>query len=254
MFDLSRLPIAPAGLGNCRHCTYLNNDNAALCYACAVQTMEALAPEEIRCWICDRPRPEGQKECSNAVCRMNEDERGFRWNFAIAMKSGVLERGLWGYKYDGKWGWRLIFSRLLVGFMDQQSGLFESFDLVIPSPTYVGPEEGARTSDHIAPIVRSAGELSTTWPYRATPPVIRRTKHIPSMTSAASFGERRWIAEHDLRSSLDVVDVGTVRGKRIIVFDDTFTTGLTLREVALALRHAGASEVCGITLMRQPWR
>lgn len=254
MFDLSRLRIPPAGLGNCRRCTYLNNDNAALCYACATQTIESLAPPETRCWICDRPHPEGQSHCPNAVCRMPEEERGFKWNYAIAMKSGVLESGLWGYKYDRKWGWRLIFSRLLVGFMDEDPELFGSFDLVIPSPTYVGPEEGARDEDHIAPIVAAASELSTTWPFRAAPPVIRRARHIPSMMSATSFAERRRIAEDELQRSLEVLDAGAISGKKVIVFDDTFTTGLTLRAVALALRRAGAEEVCGITLMRQPWR
>ena len=47
---------------------------------------------------------------------------------------------------------------------------------------------------------------------------------------------------------------GEIDWAEVIVFDDTFTTGLTLREVALALRGAGAEEVCGVTLMRQPWR
>lgn len=254
MFDLSRLKIPPSGLGNCPRCAYLNNDNAALCYACADQTMEALAPPDTRCWICDRPFPAGSETCLNNVCRMTEDERGFTWNFAVAMKSGVLERALIRYKYEGKSGWRLIFSRLLVGFLDEDPELFDAFDVIIPSPTYVGPEEGARNEDHIGPIVEAAAELSTIWPLQVIPALIHRTKHIPSMVASRGFAERISIAESELRSSLEVPRPKAVAGKRIIVFDDTFTTGLTLREVALALKAAGAEKVCGITLMRQPWR
>lgn len=254
MFNLSKLVIPPAGLGNCPRCTYLNNDNAALCYACAVRTMEGLAPFETRCETCDRPLPEGGKSCPNVVCRMDSDDRGFEWNFAIAMKSGVLERGLIRYKYHGQWGWRLIFSRLLVGFLDQHEQGFHDFDLIIPSPTYVGKEEGARRDDHIAPIVFAARELSNEWPFHVDPPLIVRTKHVPSMVSRASFGERIAAAETDLRAALAVPHPERVEGKAIAIFDDTFTTGLTLREVARALRSTGARRVCGITLMRQPWK
>ena len=39
-----------------------------------------------------------------------------------------------------------------------------------------------------------------------------------------------------------------------MVIDDVFTEGSTLREVARALMLAGAEEVAGLTLARQPWR
>jgi adenine/guanine phosphoribosyltransferase-like PRPP-binding protein len=43
-----------------------------------------------------------------------------------------------------------------------------------------------------------------------------------------------------------------VKGKRVLVFDDVHTEGLTLRELALALRQAGAAEVSEIVLVGQP--
>jgi predicted amidophosphoribosyltransferase len=42
---------------------------------------------------------------------------------------------------------------------------------------------------------------------------------------------------------------------RILVYDDVFTTGLTLNEVARALRvEGGASAVCGVSLARAVYR
>ena len=38
-----------------------------------------------------------------------------------------------------------------------------------------------------------------------------------------------------------------------MVIDDVFTEGSTLREVTRALILAGADEVAGLTLARQPW-
>ena len=48
-------------------------------------------------------------------------------------------------------------------------------------------------------------------------------------------------------------DPELVRGKRILVYDDVYTEGLTLREVARALRNAGAVEVSEVVLARQPY-
>ena len=39
-----------------------------------------------------------------------------------------------------------------------------------------------------------------------------------------------------------------VKLKRILVFDDIYTTGTTLDEAARALKAAGAEQVCFITL------
>jgi predicted amidophosphoribosyltransferase len=41
-----------------------------------------------------------------------------------------------------------------------------------------------------------------------------------------------------------------VIGKRVLVIDDVFTEGFTLREVARALRLAGALEVSEVVLAR----
>jgi predicted amidophosphoribosyltransferase len=45
-----------------------------------------------------------------------------------------------------------------------------------------------------------------------------------------------------------------VAGKSVLVYDDVFTDGLTLREVAYKLRAADAERVAGLALSRQPFR
>lgn len=47
-----------------------------------------------------------------------------------------------------------------------------------------------------------------------------------------------------------VADRGPVRGKRLVVVDDVLTTGATTSAVSLALREAGAAEVCVWTVAR----
>jgi predicted amidophosphoribosyltransferase len=66
--------------------------------------------------------------------------------------------------------------------------------------------------------------------------------------------ERHAIATQQLREAIRVTDARRTRGKAILVYDDVFTDGNTLNEVARRLRLDGAAtRVVGITLARQPW-
>ncbi len=67
------------------------------------------------------------------------------------------------------------------------------------------------------------------------------------------YQDRRCIAEGPLRDALKVTRAKDLQGKHVLVYDDVFTDGLTLNEVARALRRAGADDVCGVTLCRQPY-
>jgi predicted amidophosphoribosyltransferase len=92
------------------------------------------------------------------------------------------------------------------------------------------------------------------WPFDIEgEPIIVKTTSTPKM-QGHSYQERRAISEEELRDSLQVTRKQSIRNRRVLVYDDVFTDGLTLNEVARALRLAGAVEVCGVTLCRQPYR
>jgi predicted amidophosphoribosyltransferase len=82
--------------------------------------------------------------------------------------------------------------------------------------------------------------------------VVIKVAETPAM-AGLSLSRRRVCAEGALRHALRVDDGHRVRGARVLVVDDVFTEGSTLREVARALRLAGAEEVAGVALARQPW-
>ncbi len=85
-------------------------------------------------------------------------------------------------------------------------------------------------------------------------PVVIKTGSTDSMTGK-TYAQRRSIAEQQLRAVLKVPHPKRTAGKRILVYDDVFTDGHTLNEVARALRtEGGAASACGISLCRQPWR
>jgi len=140
--------------------------------------------------------------------------------------------------------------RILVGYLNENADLFELFGMIIPSPTFVGP--GGRDFDHIRRIVEAAAiEEPLKWPFAFD--VIEKTQATERFPGK-SWRERRDIAEGPLRESLRVATPEAVRGKMVLVVDDVFTEGFTIREVARALRLAGARAVCEVVLAREPWK
>jgi len=244
-----------AVFGNCKDCVYVDAGHPLLCSACASRTLEPLAAPDARCPVCDHPYRTPGGDCLNGPCHMGAANRGFEWNWSIAMRTGVLRQRIDDYKFHDRKGWGLIFGRILVGFLETHRDPFGSMDLVIPSPTYLG--EGAdRAWDHIGWVVEMAAQEQTPpgWPFLVHPAVIVKTVETPSMARLAHYQERKANAEGPVRDALHVPDPARVRGKSIVVIDDVFTDGLTLREVARALRAAGAAAVYGVALARQRYQ
>ena len=241
------LPGAPetAGFGNCPDCAYVSTGTAGICFACASETIEQL-PDE-RCMICDgRLTEEG--ECGNPLCNRSPEERGWEYIYAISMRGGTLDEVINRYKYGEVKGWAWIFGRVLVGYL--QDLPFPPWTLIIPMPTYVG--DGGRSWDHIDLIMKRALIEDPEQPIRRD--VMRKTKATPRLVQQSGFQARAQVAEREFGPALEVIDPAAVAGKSVLVFDDVFTSGLTLREVARKLKDAGATEVAGIVLARQPFR
>lgn len=182
-------------------------------------------------------------------------ERWFEWNWSIAMRTGVLKDAINAYKFRDQQWWAGIFGRILVGFLDAHHDPFDRMDLIIPSPAYIGP--GAhRTWDYIRRVLLMAQQEqeSPGWPfYLDDLPAITKTAETQRLSGLSSYQEQRRYAEGPLYDALLVPEPSIVEGRQIVVFDDIFTNGLTLRAVAQRLREAGASSVYGLTLARQPW-
>lgn len=81
-----------------------------------------------------------------------------------------------------------------------------------------------------------------------------KTHETPRLAGVGRFRDRAVIAETQIGPALLVDKPRAVAGKAILVYDDVFTDGLTLREVAYKLKAAGASTVAGLALARQPFK
>jgi predicted amidophosphoribosyltransferase len=144
---------------------------------------------------------------------------------SMSVERGLLHHHLRGYKDDRSAAVRIRMSRRLAAltavFLDHHRNCIEPFDSVVlvPSP--------ARTA--VASIVELVGAL--------------RDAHRPAL-AVAGVGSKA-----DLRADRFSV-TRDVEGERVLVLDDTFTSGATLFSALAALRDAGATTVGPVVLGR----
>lgn len=197
------------------------------------------------CPICGQTR-EAQGSCPNRWCR--RCDRGFSVVFTIGAHQGDLRRAITRFKYRGETGLAPALAGMAASHLERHPSWFEEFDLITAVPAYLGPE-ARRQWDPMALLLR---ELGARCRLATTPGLVVKRSESPAMTGR-SWGERQAIARGPLRRSLEVPDRRAVAGAQVLVLDDVFTEGSTLREVARALRRAGASDVAGLVLARPVW-
>jgi predicted amidophosphoribosyltransferase len=237
----------PAGFGNCAVCAYRETGPAETCYPCARGVVQPIAPHS--CEVCNQEISGTDTVCGNRLCQSSM--RHFDLSYAIAMKSGALERAIISFKFNGKWGWGVVFARVLNGYLYEHGDLLEDGAIIIPSPSFHGDGFGPH-DDHTAFVIQSAAEQDEHGlPYVWEPPVILKTAQTRKLKSLTAYDRR--VEGRAIKESLVVPDSSRVAGRAVWVYDDVFTTGTTLDAVAEVLKEAGATAVMGLVLSRQPW-
>lgn len=241
--ELDRLDPPPAGFAACTACAYQKTGTPAICFACA--NAEAAVPDAARgCPVCGQELADDGL-CANAVC--NFDDRVFFKIHTVSGRADEMWKAVSRFKYDEDRGWAEILGRILVGYLEEHRVEFEGYDFITPGGIYVGPR-AKRLWDHLRLILDAAQIEGPTWPFAYD--LIVKTGPTDQFLGK-SPRERSEIAEGRLRSALSVPDPDRVAGKRILVFDDVYSEGFSMREMARALVHAGAAEVSGIVLARR---
>lgn len=243
MKDLTGLDPQPAGFPDCAVCPYRVTGTPAICYSCA--NGGALPVVAAGCPVCGQELAEDGR-CPNTVCTL--EDREFSRISTVCERPEQMWTAVWRYKYEPQdRAWAELLGRILVGHLEERRADLAGYDLITAGALYVGPRSH-RLWDYLRLIVDAALSYGPDWPF--VPDVI--TKSGPTgQFLGRSVETRRAIAEHSLRVALAVPEPALVAGKRVLVFDDIYSEGFSLREMARVLRDAGAAEVTGLVLARR---
>ncbi len=239
--DLQDLQPPPAGFGNCVACVYRSTGAPAVCFACT--NAGSTASPARSCSVCGQPL-EGAGRCPNAVCTL--EDRYFDRIYTVSSRSTEMWNAVYSYKYDEDRSWADVLGRILVGFLTEERAELQRFDLITSGAIYVGPR-AVRLWDYLRLVLEAAARIAPALPI--APGLI--AKSVPTGRFLGISPEaRREIAEGELRSALSVPEPDRVAGRRVLVFDDVYSEGYSLREMARVLLDAGAVEVSGLVLAR----
>lgn len=196
-----------------------------------------------RCEVCREPLLDGT--CPNTVCRL--PDREFSRLYTVSESAEEAWDLIYRFKYDEQKDLADTLGRMLVEFLEDHRAELQRFEVLTPTALYIGPR-AQRLWDYLQVILEAAQRIDQGWPFE--------TEVITKVQPTGRFlgigvEERRRIAEGELRSALRVPDPGRVEGRRVLVVDDAYSEGFTLREMARALRQAGAVEVAGLVFARR---
>ena len=242
MLDLQQLDPPPAGFPDCMRCPYLTSGTPAICFSCVNGEQEPAAGPA--CPVCGEPLPDGAP-CPNTVCTLQD--RSFSRIHTVSWRADEVWTAVCRYKYDEDRAWAPVLGRILVGFLEDRRDELQGYDVITAGALYVGPR-ARRLWDHLRLVLDAAQADGPGWPF--VPDVI--TKSGPTgQFLGRSVETRRAIAEHSLRSALAVPEPERVVGRRVLVVDDVYSEGFSLREMARVLLEAGAAEVAGLVFARK---
>lgn len=154
---------------------------------------------------------------------------------AFAYYGGVIRDSVHHLKYQNDIGVARVLASYLLKVVQAEDW---DFDLVVPVPLSVGKlqQRGYNQAERLArPLAKAMGK-----PFTADG--LFRTREIASQVNLDSQSRRE-----NVRGVFEA-DPAIVKGKRILLVDDVFTTGATLESASEALRDARSGLIYCVTV------
>ena len=182
---------------------------------------------------------EGERVCGE--CYETIDTKGMLGHFHLAVtpyhEDWLIGKIVRGFKYDYEEELSGVIEKLVRGFVEKHTDYFAQADAItfVPLHKKRHAERGFNQSEFIAQVVsRAIGKPVSDMLIRH-----RNTEH-----QARLNREKRLVNVKDAFASISAI------GGRVLLVDDVYTTGSTMRECANALLKAGADKVFGFSLAR----
>ncbi|WP_134765312.1 phosphoribosyltransferase family protein [Nocardioides sp. 1609] len=200
-------------------------------------------PAEDSCAVCGGELAD--RACPNTACGL--PDRAFSRLYTVSEDADATWDVVYRFKYGDERHLADDLARMLVSFLREHHAELERFDVRTTTALYIGPE-ARRLWDYLRVVVDAAEQIDPDRSFEVG--VITKVRPTGRFLGIG-VEERREIAEGELRAALRVPEPGRVEGRRVLVLDDAYSEGFTMREMARALREAGAVEVAGLVFARR---
>lgn len=194
--------------------------------------------EDILCAKC-------KKELSEKINVRVENENGFNEIYfekhCYIFKYQDIRNLILDYKFNDKSYLYEIFSKNIIK-NEKICGILKKYDIIIPVPIHKirKNERGYNQSELIA---KKIAENIESLKYENQ--VVKKVIH-NNMQSSLDKSSRN----QNVKNVYKVVNIQKIKNKRIILFDDIFTTGSTVNEISKILKQNGAKQILVLTIAK----
>lgn len=182
------------------------------------------------CKLCDRPEVE-EEVCFDCV-RWEQDEKWFgslKQNLSLVVYNQFCKEVIARFKYRGDYQLSYPLAEMLQEKLDRLN-----YDFLVPIP--LSPERKyERGFNQSEALINALGRQ----------PLSILTRIHSEKQSKKSRNERI-----SLPQVFQLTDSAAIQDKCLVIIDDIYTTGSTLRHAAKLLKESGAKEVTSLTIAR----
>ncbi|HCX45092.1 TPA: hypothetical protein DGT35_00630 [Patescibacteria group bacterium] len=153
----------------------------------------------------------------------------------------IIKKIVWQLKYEGWQSLAAPLAQLLI-ITAKDNNLELNNTIVVPLPLHSSKKRtrGFNQSELMADIVKS--QLHLVW----SPHNLERVKNTASQANQPDWGAR----EKNVEDAFFVNNPEQFLNKNVILIDDIFTSGTTLKEAARVLKLAGANKITALVIAR----
>lgn len=214
-----------------------HGSNLGWCSQCLQQVRFVSSP---LCPACGRPYAASEAMPDHLCGECLQDRYRFDVARSAALYEGEVRRGILQLKFGARLHWAPALGHL-IAHHGPTKALLDQCDLLVPVPMH--RRRVQRRGYNQAALLARFAARSSSRPVQVT--LLRRVRSTRPQTRLSRQERLR-----NVRGAFEVVDESAVRGKRVALLDDVFTTGTTLSECADALKDAGAAWVGAVTVAR----
>lgn len=214
----------------------LSEERLFFCTGCFAQIKFISSP---LCSLCGLPYSEPAE--SDHICGdCLQSNPAFFMARAMGQYERILMEVIHRFKYGGKVSLGEMLGSLMAGFA-YPSFRITDYSLIMPVPLH--PKRLRQRGFNQALIL--AREISRHFSIALDFLSLRRI-----VFTEPQVGLGRDMRERNIKGAFSVADKGRIKGEKIILVDDVYTTGSTVRECAQALIKSKAEKVAVLTLAR----
>ena len=213
-------------------------------------TLDFLFPKS--CILCGKINEEYLcKNCSKRIEKYSEfkylnkevlisDKKFFDRIFYCYKYKGLIRKCLLDYKFNNKSYYCNFFAKMLLN-CKKTYRLFNIYDIIIPVPMdkLKRLQRGYNQTELITDLITKNADI-TNGKY-----IVKKVKKTKTQSTLNSL-ER----VNNVKKAFKVFGKSEIVNKRVILFDDIFTTGSTVNEISKVLKENGAKEILVLVLAK----